>query len=238
MTGRATSKTQPSLSNAAAITLVSPTTVVTVTGECRTVGRTLVAKSHGATGGPEQALGRHILVRGHLDRGHTSMVTTEIERKFLLDQLPPAVSSSAGERLRQGYVAVDGDVNVRVRIVADVATLTVKAGAGLARTEVEVAITTVQAEALWAHTVGRRIEKSRYRVSLDTDGPTAEVDEYFDALAGVMVVEVEFPTIAAATAFQPPDWFGPEVTGDPRWSNAALASTGRPSSDRGAADRR
>ena len=40
--------------------------------------------------------------------------------------------------------------------------------------------------------------------------------------------EVEFASETDAAAFDPPDWFGPELTGNADWSNAALARHGRP----------
>jgi adenylate cyclase len=42
------------------------------------------------------------------------------------------------------------------------------------------------------------------------------------------MVEVEFPSRREAEAFVPPPWFGEDVTDDPRWSNAALATSGPP----------
>jgi CYTH domain-containing protein len=41
----------------------------------------------------------------------------------------------------------------------------------------------------------------------------------------LVVVEVEFASVDEALAFSPPDWFGPDVTGDSRYRNAALAVT-------------
>ena len=100
----------------------------------------------------------------------------------------------------------------------------------MSRTEVEVAISAAQAEALWPHTAGRRIEKTRHRVVLDDDTPdlVAEVDVYAGTLDGLCVAEVEFASEDVAASFDPPDWFGHELTGDPAWSNAALARHGRP----------
>lgn len=153
-------------------------------------------------------------------------MTTEIERRFLLDGAP---ALEGGERLRQGYLADEGDVSIRVRVTERAATLTVKAGSGLSRTEVEVAISLEQAEVLWPHTEGRRIVKIRHRVPLDSSGRSiAEVDEYDEALAGLWIVEVEFDSEDAATSFVPPQWFGREVTGERAWTNAALARSGRP----------
>lgn len=150
-------------------------------------------------------------------------MSTEIERKWAVGRLPPL---APGHRLDQGYLARDGDVEVRLRSMDGQWRLTIKAGHGLSRTEVEVALTTADGEALWRETGGRRLQKMRHRVEI---GPhVAEVDVYQGDLAGLAVVEVEFGSEADATSFVAPDWFGPELTGDPRWSNASLAERGRP----------
>ncbi len=41
----------------------------------------------------------------------------------------------------------------------------------------------------------------------------AELDRYEGRLAGLAVVEVEFPDREAAERFVPPAWFGDELTG-------------------------
>jgi adenylate cyclase len=157
-------------------------------------------------------------------------VTIEIERKFLLPGPPSDDRLGPGTHIRQGYLAEEDSVEVRVRITDDTSSVTVKAGSGLSRTEVDVAISAGQAEALWPHTVGRRIDKTRHRVALDGLPPdhVAEVDIYAGTLEGLCVAEVEFASEAVAASFDPPDWFGREVTGDPSWSNATLARHGRP----------
>ena len=152
----------------------------------------------------------------------------EIERKWVADADPEFVA--AGVSMRQGYLAVDGNVTVRLRITESpagtTAVLTVKGGDGLARTEIEVALSLADAEQLWPHTNGR-IDKSRARVPLG-DGHVAEVDRYRGELAGLTTVEVEFASREDATAFEALPWFGREVTGDHRWSNASLSRHGRP----------
>ena len=153
-------------------------------------------------------------------------MAVEIERKFLVDQPPPAEVLGAGEHLRQGYLAGEGDVEVRVRIGPGGARLTVKAGGGMSRTEVELDVPVEEAEALWPHTVGRQLEKVRHRVPVP--GGVAEVDRYEGALAGLWTVEVEFPSAASAEGFTPPEWFGADVTDVDGWSNGALARHGRP----------
>ena len=153
-------------------------------------------------------------------------MATEIERKFLVPD-PTLAELGVGRRVRQGYLAIDGDVEVRVRLVDADATLTIKVGRGLTRTEVERTLDPREAEQLWDATADRRVEKVRHLVSLGPD-VTAEVDVYEGALAGLCVVEVEHGDLEAARAFDPPDWFGRELTGTPGWSNAELAQRGRP----------
>jgi adenylate cyclase len=156
----------------------------------------------------------------------------EIERKFLLSGVPPTMRFARREPIRQGYVALDGDTEVRLRITPKGAVLTIKSGRGGVRVEEEIALEARQAEALWELTEGRRVQKTRRRVRLagSTDGPelVAEVDEYAGALDGLVVVEVEFPGEEAARGFEPPAWFGRELTDDWRYANRSLASDGMP----------
>ncbi|RMH49158.1 MAG: adenylate cyclase [Bacteroidetes bacterium] len=154
-------------------------------------------------------------------------MNTEIERKYLVRTLPDDLERHPGVVLRQGYLAVTDDpVVVRVREEGQRYVLAVKAGRGLVRTEVELPLSRTQFEALWPHTRGRRVEKTRYRVPVP--GGTAELDVYHGALAGLRTVEVEFPTPEAAQRFRPPAWFGREVTDDPAYQNARLALEGLP----------
>ena len=149
----------------------------------------------------------------------------EVERKYLVRELP----SDPGEEtaIRQGYLALDGDVEVRVRERAGSYVLTVKGGEGVARAEVQVELDAERFEELWPLTDGRRIEKRRRVLGLD-DGRVAELDLYAGPLDGLATVEVEFESRADAEAFEAPTWFGEELTGVAGWSNAELATRGRP----------
>jgi adenylate cyclase len=150
----------------------------------------------------------------------------ETERKFLVvaDQVPPLRN---GAVIQQGYLVFQNPpevpVELRLRRVdgAD-CFLTVKSGNAPARVEVELAIATDQFLELWSLTEGRRVFKRRYRIPV-ASGPTAELDIYEGARAGLRVVEVEFSSESQAREFAPPAWFGREVTGDRRYTNAELA---------------
>ena len=148
----------------------------------------------------------------------------EIERTFLVDEPPAELGVPVA--LRQGYVALDGLATVRVRDAGGRFVLTVKGGSGFERTEVEVEIDRARFEALWALTAGRCIEKRRHLVDLGS--VRAEVDVFGGALAGLVMVDVEFASRDEGERFRPPSWFGREVTDDPAWSNASLALHGRP----------
>ncbi len=155
----------------------------------------------------------------------------EIERKFLVVDEPDPAQVLGEVRLRQGYLAVDGPVEVRLRETEGATTLTIKAGRGLERTEVEMALAVGDAEQLWPHAESRGLSKRRRRVDLG-GGTIAELDVYDGGLSGLRVVEVEFADADAAERFAPPPWFGREVTSEGGWSNAELALRGRPPGDR------
>ena len=145
----------------------------------------------------------------------------EIERKFLIDKLPPLPANY--DTIFQGYVALLPEIRIR-QIGDDNFTLTLKRGAGLARDEWEKAISRQEFESLAERLMPgtRMIKKRRYRLPLE-NGLIAELHIHNGHLAGFSYVEVEFDTVEDATAFEPPSWFGREVTDDARFSYGALA---------------
>ena len=152
----------------------------------------------------------------------------EIERKFVVDDPPPDLERHRSSEIRQGYLAIDADgTEVRVRSREGSAVLTVKQGAGRSRAEEELEIEGERFDRLWPLTEGRRVEKRRYVVPAP-GGLAIEVDVYAGQLAGLVVAEVEFADEQQADAFEPPAWFGAEVTDDPRYKNQTLAREGPP----------
>jgi CYTH domain-containing protein len=152
---------------------------------------------------------------------------SEIERKFLVAALPDDLDSYPSEPIEQGYIAVEGPVEVRLRRRAGRQLLTVKSGAGRVRVEEEFEIDPRRFDSLWPLGEGRRISKTRYRIPAG-GGLTIELDVYAGALKGLVLAEVEFESEEASEAFEPPDWFGREVTDDLRFANRALAVDGVP----------
>lgn len=155
-------------------------------------------------------------------------MSTEIERKFVLAEAPEWLGDTPSEPIEQGYLALEEEVEVRLRRLGGIPKLTVKSGRGLARGEEEVDLDEEQFEALWPLTEGRRISKRRHRH--ETGAGTIEIDVYAGAHSGLIVAEIEFDSVAASEHFRPPPWLGTEVTGDDRWANRSLAVDGPPPS--------
>jgi adenylate cyclase len=159
----------------------------------------------------------------------------EIERKFRLhgDEWRGEVMNTS--QIRQGYVHLDGDTEVRVRVRDDRATLTVKRGGpGLERREVEVDIGVTAAERLLAEAcTGSVIEKRRHEIPLGE--LTVEVDEFAGRHEGLVLAEVEVPGPATPVPDRP--WLGEEVTGDRRFYNASLSGADDEESEQRTRDR-
>lgn len=147
----------------------------------------------------------------------------EIERKFLVRKLPKDLATYPSTEISQGYlVSLDDGLQVRLRKKSGQHSLTYKRGLGNVREEREVALTAEQFSALWPATEGKRLIKTRYEIPFGNR--LVEIDIYGGKHEGLVVAEVEFEDEESALNFQPPDWLGDDVTGDPRYSNQLLAS--------------
>ena len=152
----------------------------------------------------------------------------EIERKFLLKKLPTDLTSYPQKSIEQGYLIATPDGRqvrlrrtVRAGLASQGCTLTFKTAEGSVREEREIEITADQFETLWPATSGKRLTKVRHEMPWQDF--TIEIDVYGGVNQGVVVAEVEFGDETECVNFQPPDWFGDEVTNDPRYSNVVLA---------------
>jgi len=155
-------------------------------------------------------------------------MSSEIERKFLLGELPDWLSEHAAEPISQGYLTNGEGPEIRLRRAGEQTLLTVKTGSGEAREEIEVEVEPELFRTLWPLTAGRRVTTTRRREPLGS-GRTAEVDVYAENLTGLVVAEVEFSSVEESQAFEPPAWLGREITGDERYANRELAmSDGAP----------
>lgn len=143
----------------------------------------------------------------------------EIERKFLVNG--DAWRTGEGVRTTQGYLVREQSHSVRVRIADGQAWLTIKgAGQGITRTEFEYAIPVDDARAILKLVPYPLVEKVRRKV--EYKGFTWEVDEFLGANTGLVVAEIELDD--PEREFPRPPWIGAEVTHDPRYLNAQLAT--------------
>lgn len=144
----------------------------------------------------------------------------EIERKFLLKNIPYELSELKSKHLEQGYI--NSDPVVRIRRSDDKFFLTIKSNGLMKRIEVEKEITSEEYQELSAIVKGRLITKTRYLIPLE-DGLTMELDIFEGDFKGLIVAEVEFPTEEAAVSFVPPEFVEKDVTSDKRYANVALS---------------
>jgi adenylate cyclase len=144
----------------------------------------------------------------------------EIERKFLVTG--EAWRKGEVSDYRQGYLSIDKQRTVRVRVAGDVARLTVKGiTEGATRAEYEYPIPVADAKSMLETLCLRPlIEKRRYRIR--HGGMTWEIDEFLGENAGLVVAEIELETVQQP--FDKPSWVGEEVTSDPRYYNANLVT--------------
>jgi len=146
-------------------------------------------------------------------------MAAEIERKFLVAGTEWRTAS--GVRIIQGYLNLDKERTVRVRIDGEQAALTIKGiTVGAARAEFEYKIPLADAKPLLALCVRPLVEKIRRRIP--HAGLVWEVDEFLGENAGLVIVEVELER--EDQAYAKPSWVGAEVTDDPRYYNANLVA--------------
>ena len=147
-------------------------------------------------------------------------MTVEIERRFLLAD--DSWREAAGEPLvlQQGYLSVEKERTIRVRIIGSQAWLTLKGYiSDMTRSEFEYEIPLAHAQAMMADMCPFKMEKYRYRVEFK--GFVYEIDEYFGDNAPLIVAEIELPS--EDTEFPKPSWLDQEITSDGKFTNAYLS---------------
>lgn len=144
----------------------------------------------------------------------------EIERKFLIEALPPDLDSCRSHIIEQGYLCTEPVI--RVRREDDDYWLTYKGKGLMVREEHNLPITKEAYEHLREKADGNLITKKRYLIPLD-NGLTIELDIFDKPFAPLVIAEVEFASEDEAGGFVPPDWFGKEVTFNSDYQNSSLS---------------
>lgn len=147
----------------------------------------------------------------------------EIERKFLIDKtlfLDTLYWHQVSEDITQGYLNLDPERTVRVRLVGMKGFMTVKGKSsenGLSRYEWEREITQYDAQQMLKLCVGV-ISKTRCTVLVE--GKVWEIDAFHDDNEGLVVAEIELTS--EDESIKLPAWITKEVTGDPKYYNSNL----------------
>ncbi|KMN36387.1 MULTISPECIES: CYTH domain-containing protein [Chromobacterium] len=146
-------------------------------------------------------------------------MAVEIERRFVV--IGDAWRGLApGVQYRQGYLSVEKERTVRVRVVGDQAWLTLKSNiSNVSRHEFEYPVPLADAQTIMGAMCPMVVDKLRHRI--EHGGFIWEVDEFFGENAGLVLAEIELPD--ESTPFDKPEWIGAEVTEDGRYTNAYLS---------------
>ena len=150
----------------------------------------------------------------------------EIERRFLVEELPKDLDKYPHQYIVQGYLSTKEGTSIRLRHKGDNYYQTIKKGTGKIREQTEISISKPMYDILWNETNGKRIKKVRYEIPYGKN--TIELDIYYGKLEGLETVEVEFDSIEECDNFIPPEWFGAEVTEIKEFTNKQLAIYGVP----------
>lgn len=153
----------------------------------------------------------------------------EIEKKYRIKQLPLGLDKYEKKEIEQGYLCNEPVVRIRKSnddyYMTYKSRLNIKADTGkaLCCEEVELALTKEAFEHMKEKIDNNLIKKIRYIIPLE-NGLNAELDIFLNTLDGLTMVEVEFPDEESAGAFNPPEWFGEDVTFDNSFKNNYLAT--------------
>lgn len=144
----------------------------------------------------------------------------EIERKYLVKELPKHLEQYPVKMISQGYL--NTDPVVRVRRSNDKYTLTYKGKGLMVREEYNLPLNKEAFDHLVTKIDGILIQKRRYLIPLD-EKYTIELDIFEGELAPLQLAEVEFESEEEANSFVPPEWFGEDVTFSTAYHNSTLS---------------
>lgn len=147
----------------------------------------------------------------------------EIERKYLIKDLPKDLSNYECHRLTQAYL--NTSPVVRVRREDNMYYLTYKGRGLLTREEYNLPLDEASFLHLLEKADGNIISKRRYKIPYTCNDQifTIELDIFDAPFSPLVIAEVEFANEEDADAFVIPDWFLEEVTFDPKYHNSNLS---------------
>lgn len=148
----------------------------------------------------------------------------EIERKFLISDLPEDIDTWPSRRIEQGYICTDPVL--RIRHSGEKYSFVYKSSGLLAHQEETFPLTEESYNHLTAKVDGKIIKKTRYVKSIENN-LKIELDVFDNVYepdgSNLKMAEVEFPSVEDANAFTPPKWFGKDVTMDKKYHNSEMS---------------
>lgn len=144
----------------------------------------------------------------------------EIERKYLIKNMPK-LENYKYHKIEQAYLCTNPVV--RVRREDESYYMTYKGGGMMAREEYNLPLNREAYVHLIQKADGNVIGKTRYLIPLELEGLTIELDVFDSPFESLVLAEVEFESEEQANTFQPPEWFGEEVTFDGRYHNSYMS---------------
>ena len=151
------------------------------------------------------------------------MENIEIERKFLVKEIPDNLNNFEKTDMTQGYL--NTAPVVRIRRENDDYVLTYKGSGLLSHSEYNLPLNEESFNHLLKKCDGIIISKTRYKIPIK-NYLVAELDIFKGELESLTLVEVEFKSIDEAKSFIPPSWFGEDVTSDKRYHNSYISRYG------------
>ncbi|MEW4414024.1 CYTH domain-containing protein [Clostridium sp. AN503] len=145
----------------------------------------------------------------------------EIERKYLVQSPPADYETWPFHQIEQAYL--NTEPVIRIRREDESFYMTYKSKGLLAREEYNLPLTKAAYDHLLPKADGIILTKKRYLKPIDGTELTIELDIFSGAYEGLMLAEVEFPSLEAAENFTPPDWFGEDVTLSGKYQNSRLS---------------
>lgn len=166
----------------------------------------------------------------------------EIERKFTIRHLPENLSAYTCLHMEQAYLCTDPVV--RIRRENDNYYLTYKGKGLLAREEANLPLHAEGYAHLLTKADGLIIQKDRYLIPIEApsfdmaalsdlgihkipDHLQLKIElDIFTSPSGLVMAEVEFPSIELANAYQMPHWFAEDVTSNRAYHNSNISKGG------------
>lgn len=151
----------------------------------------------------------------------------EIEKKFLVKEIPFELDRLEKEEIEQGYLCIKPTVRIRKsnndyflnykwknKNIEDIN--------AIHNIEYEMPLTKENYEHLLSKVDDYMIIKTRYIVPLE-DGHTVELDVFKGILEGLMFAEIEFKDDNDVSSFRKPEWLGEDITTDKFYDNTLLS---------------